>query len=339
MSPMRLASALVLLALLVAGCTDSQQIRTQSADDPNATACADPCMVVVTPTTPFEGVAGTPDAPSPTPDAAPATPADPTPPNATTPSDPTVPAPSETAAPTANGTTTSADASVPANQTATPPPTDDNQTAAAANDTAAPTPILDAPNATAKANATAPANDTLPSPTPPIDAVSNATANVTSPPAHRTRANGGVPRVSVSAHALRADGTPSGSSRWGGWQARAGERRVGGASFIAIVNTGNISDPVVTIQFATPSFVGQSDPSWLIPIAGNIEFAAFEDRDPANNSSPSKGRFDFQPASGSTITLQFHGESDVLYVAYRIVSVPSPLPAQSYSTPYTVSVS
>lgn len=142
--------------------------------------------------------------------------------------------------------------------------------------------------------------------------------------------------ITVSPSPVGAAGAPQVGAAWGGWTAAPGAQNVESVNYLKLVNDGDRPDAAVVVDFTEPAFAGAQDPSFSIPLNGNVQFAWWEDATPAN-TAPSEGTFTFGPTSaeGST-TVTFTGKGNVIYVAYRVVSLPKPLPAQAYGASFTV---
>lgn len=143
-------------------------------------------------------------------------------------------------------------------------------------------------------------------------------------------------RVDVASTPVLADGSPHTGATWGGWSAEPGAQGVTSTNYLKLVNTGTLASPRVVISFGASGFVGRTDSSFVIPTSSNLQFAWWEDTTPAS-SAPSEGTFAFGAATASpSVTLQFTGTSRVIYVAYRIVSMPDVLLDQPYDGSFTV---
>ena len=71
-----------------------------------------------------------------------------------------------------------------------------------------------------------------------------------------------------------------------------------------------------------------------IPINSNIQFSWAEG---SSTSTPSSLNMTYGSTSGSgTVTVSFTAKSNVIYVGYRLVSLPSVLDKQSYTAAFTV---
>lgn len=142
--------------------------------------------------------------------------------------------------------------------------------------------------------------------------------------------------LSVASAPVFYNGTPDGSSSWGGWTAQAGATDVAATNYLKIVNTGSVANPRVVVSFGTGGFAGASDGNFVIPTASNLEFAWWEDTTPGS-SAPSEGAYTWTGggASAST-TVAFTTTNAIVYVAYRIHQMPDVLPAQSYAGSFTV---
>lgn len=142
--------------------------------------------------------------------------------------------------------------------------------------------------------------------------------------------------ITVSPTPVGANGTPQAGAAWGGWSAAPGAQNVQSANWLKLVNDGDKPDAAVVIDFTEASFAGRQDPSFSIPLNGNVQFAWWEDKTPGT-TSPSEGTFTFGPTSAEgTTTVSFTGKGNVIYVTYRVVSLPKPLPVQTYGASFTV---
>lgn len=139
--------------------------------------------------------------------------------------------------------------------------------------------------------------------------------------------------LAVAPAPLRLDGSAD-SASWGNWSAEAGQALVASTNYLKITNVGGVPNPSVVVSFSP--FVGGVDAAAAIPVAGNIQFAWWEDTTPGA-SAPGEGTYAFGAASaGASTTIAFTGTSNIVYVAYRIVAIPDPLPPQSYQAAFTV---
>lgn len=142
--------------------------------------------------------------------------------------------------------------------------------------------------------------------------------------------------ITVAPAPVGLDGAPLAGQAWGGWNAMPGARDVESVNFVKLVNDGDQPNAAVVIDFTESAFVGAEDPAFSIPLNGNVQFAWWEDATPGV-TAPAEGAFTFGPASaegGTTVT--FSGKGNVIYVKYRILSLPSPLPMQAYGASFTV---
>lgn len=138
--------------------------------------------------------------------------------------------------------------------------------------------------------------------------------------------------ITVASAPVDAAGSPT-SANWGLWSAAAGAGNVDGTNFVKLTNTGQKPSAQVVIDFTDAAFLGQSNPNFSIPINGNVQFAWWQ----GNASAvPSQGAFTYGAASSDgSVTVQFNGLGNVIYVKYRIVQLPQVLAAQSYAASYT----
>jgi hypothetical protein len=142
-------------------------------------------------------------------------------------------------------------------------------------------------------------------------------------------------RIAVDPFPVYLNGTASSTTSWGEWSATPGDTNVTSATFLRIRNSGAKPDPQIALDFNEASFVGATDPSFAIPINGNVQFAAWEDTTPAT-SQPSEGSFTFLPLAGQgTAILTFNGRGNVMYVQYRLATLPAILGEQAYGASMT----
>lgn len=141
--------------------------------------------------------------------------------------------------------------------------------------------------------------------------------------------------ITINPTPVDAAGNDLTGQNWGQWTAEAGAQNVTSSNYIKLVNTGDIANARIVIDLA-PQFVGASDANFTIPVASNVQFAWFDDSTPAA-SAPSEGTLSYlTPNADGTVTVQFAGKGDIIYVAYRIVALPEILTAQSYGISFTV---
>ena len=143
--------------------------------------------------------------------------------------------------------------------------------------------------------------------------------------------------IEVSSTPVLADGTPDTASGWGNWTAQPGASSVSSTNYIKLVNTGDLTDATVVVDFTDAAFTGANETNEVtIPIDDNIRFAWFEDATPSI-TAPNEGSFDFGTTSSEgSVTLSFSGTGNVIYVAYQVVEMPDVLPIDTYSASYTV---
>ncbi len=131
------------------------------------------------------------------------------------------------------------------------------------------------------------------------------------------------------------DGTDDSGNRWGRWAADPGATNVASENYIKITNTGQDATASVVIDFTESVFTGISNPNFTIDVTNNVQFAWFEDTTPGT-TAPSEGTFSYLPANADgSVTTTFSGKGNVIWVHYRVVELPSPLPAQTYGVAYT----
>lgn len=141
--------------------------------------------------------------------------------------------------------------------------------------------------------------------------------------------------ITISPTPVGADGASLAGQNWGQWVAEAGDKNVEASNYIKLVNTGDVGNSRIVIDLAS-QFVGASDPAFVIPAGSKVQFAWFEDTTPAT-SAPSEGTFTWLPANTeSSVTVQFSGKGNVIYVKYRITELPEILPPQPYGISFTV---
>lgn len=141
-------------------------------------------------------------------------------------------------------------------------------------------------------------------------------------------------QITVASVPVNLDGTLSASATWGLWTASPGDASVEARNFLKLTNTGQRGDATVVIDFSAAAFSGP-DSRTSIPIAGNVEFAWWEDASPGS-TAPSEGAFSFLPANADgSVALAFGGLGRVIYVKYRVKQLPSVLVSQSYGASFT----
>lgn len=134
--------------------------------------------------------------------------------------------------------------------------------------------------------------------------------------------------------AVHADGTPAPAEGWGGWSAPPGAEGVRSRTFLKVVNGGTAAPQDFLVDFTSRAFVGAEDPQWRVPLDGNVRFGSWE-AEPGQ--APQDGEFAWGDASpDGSVTLRFTRPGSVVYVAYEVLRVPSPLPAQLYHASATV---
>ncbi|MEA3200887.1 MAG: hypothetical protein QOE90_2315 [Thermoplasmata archaeon] len=140
--------------------------------------------------------------------------------------------------------------------------------------------------------------------------------------------------VAVAAWPVDASGAAQTGVSWGAWNASPGATSVTSGNYLKLVNQGGLSRPVVVVDFNDLAFSGASDPAYTIPINGNVAFAWWDDATP-NLTAPSEGAYNFVTSADGSLTVQFGNASDIIYVAYRVLSLPSVLPTQTYAASFT----
>ncbi len=156
-------------------------------------------------------------------------------------------------------------------------------------------------------------------------------------PAHAYTILNDDPVLQVAADPVNAAGAAQIGASWGGWLADPGATDVVATNYLKITNIGVVSTQGVTIDFSNTTFAASSDPLETIALDGNIRFASFEDTSPGT-TAPNQGTYSFGSVSASgSVTLAFTGSGNILYVAYRLDSLPSLLSDQDYRASYTAS--
>jgi hypothetical protein len=134
--------------------------------------------------------------------------------------------------------------------------------------------------------------------------------------------------------AVRLDGSAASADGWGGWAAAPGARDVPSETFLKVVNKGTHAGQRFVVDFSTKHFLGTHDRAWKVPLDGNVRFAAWE---AMPGQAPADGRFAFGDVSpDGSITLEFTRAGAVMFIAYEVAQVPSPLPSQVYYASATV---
>lgn len=141
--------------------------------------------------------------------------------------------------------------------------------------------------------------------------------------------------ITINPTPVSATGAPLAGQNWGQWEAEPGAANVEAANYVKLVNTGDVANSRVVVDF-DGAFVGATNRQFTIPVGNNVQFAWWEDTSPAA-TSPNEGAYDWKPAnSEGTVTVQFTGKGNVIYVTYRIVQLPGVLEQQSYGIAFTV---
>lgn len=136
------------------------------------------------------------------------------------------------------------------------------------------------------------------------------------------------------AGAVTADGRTLPAENWGGWSAAPGAKDVRSVTFLKVENKGTSAGARFVVDFTSRDFVGKKDAEWRVPLDGNVRFAAWE---ASPDQLPRSGAFAFGPVSpDGSVELAFERSGTVLYVAYEVVQVPTPLPSQLYHASATV---
>jgi hypothetical protein len=136
------------------------------------------------------------------------------------------------------------------------------------------------------------------------------------------------------AGAVTEQGQPAPVEGWGGWSAAPGASGVRSVTYLKVVNQGTAADQRFIVDFTSRDFVGQDDASWRVPLDGNLRFAAWE---ASPDQAPGQGDFHFGDVSkDGSVTLSFTHAGAVMYIAYEVVQVPTPLPSQTYAASATV---
>lgn len=141
--------------------------------------------------------------------------------------------------------------------------------------------------------------------------------------------------ITLSGEPVDPSGRTLGQLNWGMWSARPGQRDVESSNYIRIVNAGQDPRQGIVVDFTGADFVG-ADGLAKIPVGGNLEFAVctLEDATKVPADCPS---WSFKPSTsdGST-SARFAGLGHVMFLKYRVKSIPDVVPAQTYSTAFTV---
>jgi hypothetical protein len=136
------------------------------------------------------------------------------------------------------------------------------------------------------------------------------------------------------AGAVRDDGSPASADGWGGWSAQPGAQHVRSVTYLKVLNKGTAGEQRFIVDFSGRDFVGQQDGSWRVPLDGNVRFAAWEGE---ASQAPRDASFAWGPVSpDGSATLGFTRPGTVMFLAYEVQQVPSPLPSQVYYAGATV---
>lgn len=125
----------------------------------------------------------------------------------------------------------------------------------------------------------------------------------------------------------------SGATRleeWGAWSAMPGDRLVESVTFLRL--RGEIAHEV-RVRFLEEVFTGTSDPAWTVPLENNVEFATWVVPGSAR-CGPVAGPWS-QGEDGGVVASRLEPRLDAC-IAYRVLAIPSPLPAQDYRARYEV---
>lgn len=140
-------------------------------------------------------------------------------------------------------------------------------------------------------------------------------------------------QVTIAALPVDAAGVPQ-SGSWGAWNASPGSTNAASANYLKLTNVGSLSRPRILVDFNELAFTGTSDAAYTVPINDNVQFAWWEDATPAS-SAPSEGTYSFVTAPQGSVQVSFSARGDVIYVAYRLASLPATLASQTYSATFT----
>ncbi|GEM_PF-2395772 len=140
--------------------------------------------------------------------------------------------------------------------------------------------------------------------------------------------------VTVAAQPVNWTGAAQNAS-WGAWSASPGAANVTSSNYLKLVNTGQLARPRVVVDFNELSFAGTVDPAYTVPINGAVDFAWWEDTNPTG-SAPSRGTYNWTASADGSVTLQFSAKGDVVYLTYRVRSLPAVLRDQPYAATFTV---
>ncbi len=140
-------------------------------------------------------------------------------------------------------------------------------------------------------------------------------------------------QIDFSPYPVDSTGAVQTGANWGSWTANPGDANVTAGNYLKLTNNGDVAGARVQISFSGTAFVGTTDSSYTVPFASNVQFASC---DAAAGTAPSACTFSAWSApNAGAVTVQFAGKGHVLYVQYRVVSLPSPLMAQSYGATFT----
>lgn len=134
--------------------------------------------------------------------------------------------------------------------------------------------------------------------------------------------------------AVTAGGEPASAEGWGGWSAAPGARQVPSVTYLKVVNKGTAAGQAFVVDFTSRHFTGVEDRNWRVPLDGNVRFGWFE---ASPGQAPRDGSLTWGDVSpDGSVALQFTRSGAVVYIAYEVAQVPTPLPSQVYYASATV---
>lgn len=142
-------------------------------------------------------------------------------------------------------------------------------------------------------------------------------------------------QVAVASAPVSWEGVAQPNASWGAWTATPGATSVVAANYLKITNVGALARPKVVLDFNELAFIGANDPAYAVPVNGNVDFAWWEDATPSV-TSPSEGTYAWTTSADGSATLQFNGVNDVIYVTYRVKQLPAVLASQPYAATFTL---
>lgn len=145
-------------------------------------------------------------------------------------------------------------------------------------------------------------------------------------------------QITVALDPVDALGVAQTAASWGAWTADPGDSNVASLNYLVITNTGLNATASAIVDFTDTSFTGTTDASESIAIDSNIQFAVFQTTNAL--AVPNDGVFTYgATSSDGSVSVQFSAVGEIAFVAYRFVSVPSVLEAQTYTAGFTVTES